>query len=248
MKGLLVTDFDGTLSKGYISMDFMDYLYLNKLYDKASYEKQQLAIKDYHEKKITYDAWCDVWGIFWAEGMAGQNTTVITEAAGDFFKSFKKNIYSSSYDIISHLKKNHDILCLSVGASEVISLAANDLGIENSVSTRLDIAPASSGKYTGGILTNLHMPGGKEKFLRELGFKVYIGLGDSGGDKGFLEMAEVPILLNPSADMKEHAARKGWLVEHSTTSPKIILEHIDARIVAYESGKTGSESVTSSQN
>jgi phosphoserine phosphatase len=219
------TDFDGTLSKGYISMDFMDFLFFERLYREDSYEAQQNALKDYKDNIISYDAWCEQWGILWAEGMKGQKTKDVEDAARIFYDGFRKNIYPSSYDIIKSLRMKYDVAMISVGANEVVSIAAEDLGIREVYATTLE----SYDRYTGRILTGLHLAGGKETFLKKEK-EQFIGLGDSHGDIGFLRMAKISIAMNPDNKLKEYAKSKDWLVLDSSQPSELLIERISSKI------------------
>jgi len=235
MKRLAISDFDGTLSKGYISMEFMDFLFHEQLYNSDVYEKQQQALKDQKSGKISYDEWCRQWGELWAEGMKGQHTMDIRAAAEDFFADFKKNIYSSSYEIINYLKESYDVILLSVGASEVIELAAKELGIEKVISTTLE----KTDIYTGKLLTSIHLPYGKENVIKAIEGKKYIGLGDSPGDLEFLKMVNVPIVMNPNDKMREISKELEWLCLNSNHhNPKELIDRINNEIAVTELSKS----------
>jgi HAD superfamily phosphoserine phosphatase-like hydrolase len=213
-KKIAVFDFDGTLAHGYISMKFLDYLYERKLYLKKSYEDQMKALDGYKNKKISYDKWCELWAIYWAEGLNKQKEIEVKKQAIGFFKNFKKNIYPASFEIINLLKKSkYKTICLSIGAYEVINLGAKELGMHETYSTKCEV---QNGIYTGKLSTDLHLPGGKERLLKEL-LKKYdkrksLGFGDSHSDIGFINLLNLKIALNPNEKLKEYAENNKWLV------------------------------------
>ena len=146
-------DFDGTLSRGYISMDFLDSLVANSLYLKKSYDNHMALLDSLKEGDISYDDWCLEWGLEWARGLKDQLVSNIDNHAKEFFDVFKGNIYSSSYHVVELLKeKGYTVNSLSVGASEVIKYAAKNLGMNDVYATELEKA---SGKYTARSKTNL---------------------------------------------------------------------------------------------
>lgn len=214
MVRLAVFDFDGTLSRDYISMNFLDYIFERGLYSKKSYDEQMNLLARLKKAEITYDNWCEKWAEVWALGLKGQNAEEVRKCALDFFETFKKNIYPTSYEIIKHFKsEDYKVIFLSIGAVEVISLAARELGVDEVYGTELEI---KKGVYTGKILTDFHRENGKEKFLREfLKGKSYdesVGFGDSDSDVGFMALLKKQIALNPSPKMEDSCNKNGWHV------------------------------------
>ena len=211
---LAVCDFDGTLSKGYVSMEFLDYLYERKAYSKDSYKEQMRLVELHKQGRLGYDDWCYQWGEVWAQGLKGQSTEKIAEHAASMFMDFKRNIYHVSYDIINHLEQTgYYVVCLSLGAFEVINLAAKELGMHKTYATRL---ASEKGIYTGKPSTDLHTPLGKEVLLQKI-MKEYdpansIGLADSNTDIGFLKLLEHPIAANPSEKMLAYANHNNWKI------------------------------------
>ena len=216
MKKIAIFDFDGTLSKGYISMKFLEYLHKKNTFSVAEYKNQIKMLREVKSGKLSYEDWCLEWGISWANGLKGQKKETINQYAKEFFKKFKRNIYPASYKIINLLKKRgYYTICLSVGAGEVISLACNGLGIDEEISTRLEI---KNGKYAGKILTKVHIPGEKRGEVmrilkrKNLDKRASYGFGDSESDICFLELVENPFLLNASDKIKNIGKERGWKI------------------------------------
>ncbi len=57
VKKIAFCNFDGTLSKGYISMGFLDYVYNQKTYSEQYYKKQMDLYSQVKNKEISYDYW-----------------------------------------------------------------------------------------------------------------------------------------------------------------------------------------------
>lgn len=228
MKKLAVCDFDGTLSKEYISMQFLDYLYEKKIYPAEFYNKQIELLNQHKKSILSYDDWCENWGEVWVCGLKGQSIDVVARHAADFFQVFKKNIYPVSYRLINYLKeKNYHVICLSVGASEVINLAGKELGMNKVYSTQLAF---ENRKYTGKLITNLHKPRGKEELLKlliekdDFAREDSLGLGDSDSDVEFMNMVEIPVAVNPSEKLFRYAKEKGWPVfDFEILKPELVL-------------------------
>ncbi len=216
MKKLAVCDFDGTLSKGYISMEFLDHVHNKGLHNGEAYKEQMHILTEHKKGRLGYGAWCKRWGELWAEGLKGQRVDDIAKEAIDFFRKFKANTYPNAYKLMEELaEQDYHIICLSLGAFEVINLAATDLKMDETYATK----PSSDrGFYTGSLSTNLHEPQGKEELLRKIlrqktfRTEASIGMGDSHTDIGFMSMLEIPIATNPSQKMKEHAQTNNWSI------------------------------------
>lgn len=205
IKKIAFCDFDGTLSKGYISMEFLDYVHAQRIYLEQCYEKQMGLYSQVKNKEISYDYWCDKWGELWAEGLKNQTYSMINKHAQDFFQQYKGNIYASSYQLIKNLKEaGYYVITASVGAYEVVSIAASALGMDECYATKLEFKDAIC---TGRLATNIHVPGGKEKALnriikeKNVTFENCIALGDSASDMEMFNLVKRPIALNPTLEL-----------------------------------------------
>jgi len=205
-------DFDGTLSKGFISMEFLDYVYKKGVYSKQNYENQMDLYTKAKDKKLSYELWCKRWGEEWAAGLKNQTYNAIEEQAKEFFKQFKSNIYDSSYSLIKNLKEaDYYIITISVGAYDVVNLAASALEMDECYATRLKFKDMVC---TGKLATSIHIPGGKEKAIKKIAkeknvpFENCIALGDSASDMEMFELVKKPIALNPTPELLKLAKQK----------------------------------------
>lgn len=206
-------DFDGTLSKGYISMDFLNYVYAQRIYSDQCYEEQMKLYSQAKNKEINYEYWCHKWGELWAAGLRNQAYTIINKHAQEFFEQFKGNIYKSSYLLIKTLKEaGYYVITASVGAYEPINLAASALGMEECYATKLEF---EEGICTGRLATDIHIPGGKKKALnrivkeKHVSFKNCMALGDSASDMEMFDLVKKSIALNPTQELSKLAKQKG---------------------------------------
>ncbi len=236
MRKAALFDFDGTLSSGYISMEFMDYLHGRGVYNDAAYREQRRIYGLQRSGAMTYDEWVERWGELWAEGLKGKGVAEVADCAKEFFKSFGHNIYRESRELVSLMAAAGFMsVVVSAGAYEVVSLAAADLGISQVYATRLE---ARDGVYTGSIETPMHLPDGKERMLSKLaGMFDYGGsyaFGDSVADASMLAMVGNPIALNPGAALREMAERRGWKVLYKNG----VVSGIDAALRGRSRGRS----------
>lgn len=230
--GFAFFDLDGTLSKGFISMDFMDYLYENRAYHPTAYGEQMEILGKYHNGNITYELWCAQWAGLWAKGLEGRTFSEIGYDAEQFFKGFRERIYGFSYDLVSHVKGlGYTPITVSMGAKEVVSLASDVLGMEACFATGADVD--ESGRYTGSLSTSLHLPGGKARVVSSFARPGNaLAFGDSASDVEMLERVGKPVALNPSDELRGIARRHGWpVLMHTSTrnEMKSAIAHAETR-------------------
>ncbi len=212
-----IFDFDGTLSRGFIWVEFIGYLHKKGIYKDEYYEKQMLTLDEYNRGILPYDKWCDEWGLIWTDALAGTRRDEIARNASEFFREFKNNIYTSSYELVRSVKERGFIpIIVSAAPYEILSLAANDLGIERVYATKLEIR---EGIYTGKVEVNMFSSEAKERIMDELrrnfNMGCSIGFGDSIGDTGMLEDVNIRVTLNPSDELKKLAEDRGWIIASS---------------------------------
>lgn len=201
-------DLDGTLSQGFISLAFMDYIHDRGLYADDDYQHQQDILAQYKAKTLSYDNWVTEWGTTWAHGLKGQQETEVRAAAKEFFETYKPNLYPQSRYLVTALKEHgYDNLMISAGVYEVVDLARQELGLDGTLATR---AHVEHGVYTGALDTNLHVHTGKAEAIGKLGGHPTFAFGDSSGDIGMLSLADVPVALNPNEDLAREATQRGW--------------------------------------
>ncbi len=214
MKKVAFSDFDGTLAKGYISMEFMDFLHNKGIYSREAYAKQGALFQEHKTGNVSYDRWVEKWALLWAEGLKGREEKEVKNAALEFFKSFEPNIYKSSYELVKLLKgKGYCTVAISVGAMDIIRIAGKRLGFDKIYATEPE---KSHGIFTGNLKTRLHLPSGKQeiiagilhtgKFRQEGSF----AFGDSASDAGMLGCAEQAIALNPNKELIDMAKKNSW--------------------------------------
>ncbi|MDQ7825938.1 MAG: HAD family phosphatase [Candidatus Eremiobacteraeota bacterium] len=204
-------DFDGTLSRGFISMDFLDYAHEKGLYSDKEYRHQMDILDKYKNKTMSYDDWVEEWGRSWARGLEGRKQSDLDAAAKVFFESFKGNIYPEAERIVAELRsRGYSTVMVSAGVSETADIAGRELGFDAVIATRCKVI---DGVYTGELATSLHTASGKGKMVDELeaayGAPTF-AFGDSSGDIGMLSRSRHPVCLNPNSELRTVARQKGW--------------------------------------
>jgi len=159
-------DFDGTLSQGYISMEFLNFLFREGICPPDIYRQQMDLYQKAQAGKVTYEQWCDQWGRLWPLGLSGRKETVIRNLARRFFQQFRKKIYSFALLLIKFLKQQgYQCLLLTVRATEVVESAADYLAITQFYGSKV---LTENGVYGDRLITDLHQRRGKQRFMRRL--------------------------------------------------------------------------------
>ena len=226
MEKIAFLDFDGTLSNGYITNEFIDHLIERNIYPKEHLVAIEEGREQFLARKIDHDQMCTIVLGNWTEGLKNQFTNTVRLNAMEFIKTYKKNIYPSSFRLIKYLKeKGYHPIIISAAPHEVISLIGEELGIRETYSTKAEI---KSGLYTGKTITNLHLAQGKAELIKKIAeennvhLQKCIAMGDAGGDLNMLETVGIPIVLNPHKTFLNTAEEKGWpIFYHDTIMEKL---------------------------
>ena len=111
------SDIDGTLSKGFVSVDFIRYLgNLGKL-DSQAFCYHEKLMQDYAEKKIKYIDLVPKWAKSMAQCFKGINEKELNFLAEKFFSEWiNEKIYSSTKPLIILLKsRGYKVFLISAG-------------------------------------------------------------------------------------------------------------------------------------
>jgi HAD superfamily phosphoserine phosphatase-like hydrolase len=226
MVKVVFTDIDGTLLKGFITVDFVSYLYKNNLFDKNAYEKQLQLMTDYKNGSIGFVPWLKEWAIIWGAGIKGKKQSEILEAANIFFIFFKNKIFPSSKKLMNIFhKKGYLVVGVSVGVMETAELVKEYLGLDYIIASQAEI---KNGFYTGKIITNLHTSDGKKLVIEEfcnlvrVDLNESISIGDTMHDLQLFNIVKKKVALNPNKELLKYAKQHNFLVcTHSNILKKI---------------------------
>lgn len=134
-------------------------------------------------------------------------------AIGAVFEEYKDQVYTYSRDLLLKLKKeNYLLFAISGSQTEIVAKIANYYGFDDYTGTVYERSDKGfSGSKTIGSLN-------KDETLKRLvkkhgaSFRNSVGVGDSRSDISMLELVEIPIALNPEADLFKHAKQQGWKI------------------------------------
>ncbi|MDE1861242.1 MAG: haloacid dehalogenase-like hydrolase [Candidatus Micrarchaeota archaeon] len=223
-----ISDFDGALANGNLTISYAHYMNRIRLLSNRTLLRIMELVAEKNAGNISHEEF-DIQGIrTFAQGMKGVDVEIAERTAAKVFGLFRPSIYASSYGVAPLFGENgyHTIL-MSVGIMEVTSLAALELGFGEVHATVLE---RRKGVYTGEVVSDLHMPGGKGRAIENrrpaLDLRRSSAMGDSQADESILHIVGKPFALNPSAHLRATAETHGWTV----LSHENVLEGITAAL------------------
>ena len=157
-------------------------------------------------------------------------------AADAVFEEYKDQVYTYTRDLIAKLREDsYFLIAISGSQSEIVQRIAGYYGFDDFVGTVYVRSKLGfSGAKTIGSLN-------KDKTLRQLvkkhglSFSGSVGVGDSRSDIAMLELVQIPIALNPEADLYLVAKEKGWRIVLERKNMVYELEKINGK---YQLAKT----------
>ncbi len=137
--------------------------------------------------------------------------TDFNHAVDQVFEKYKDQTYRYTRQLIKQCKADgYTLLAISGSPEEIVAKIADYYGFDDYVGTK---HVRKNGRFTGEIIVASHH---KPELLNtlitkhHLDFAGSIGVGDSEGDIGMLELVQHPIAFNPSQKLFRHAEANRW--------------------------------------
>ncbi len=217
-KKVVFSDIDGTLSEGFIILDFINFLKKDGFISNEFYSNQLSLTKDYKNGVISYFDWLEKWGISLANELSGKKQSVLISKAKKFFPEFLGKIPSSSKDLINYFhEKGYLVVGITAGLFECSSLIKDYLGIDILFAS---VIKANNDVYCNQMETDLNKPNGKEKLIKKfcekngVSLDDCVGLGDSMQDYEILKLTGKKIAVNPDSGLKKIALENNILISN----------------------------------
>lgn len=143
----------------------------------------------------------------------------------------RDRVYRYTRDLIKELKrKGYYLLAISHSPKLILEPFCKSLGFNKVYGFMYEIGPGN--RFTGEV-EELHLIGNKALILKRALEKEHItleksvGVGDTEGDIGFLEMVARPICFNPNERLYKYAKRMDWEV---VVERKDVIYRIDSKL------------------
>ncbi len=207
-------DFDGTVISGYSATAFMQ----------EQVKRGTLSVRELVE----------LFGAMASFGMGNMGFSAMMIATSQFLRGIREDayinfgrelfeshiarlIYPESRALVqAHLKKGHTVAIISSATPYQVEPAAQDLGIDKVLCTRLEVD--EKGNFTGAVIQPTCFGQGKVTAAESLAEQYGVDLdksffySDSDDDIQLLERVGNPRPLNPNSRLMMIADRRGWPV------------------------------------
>lgn len=216
MKKFAVFDIDGTLIRWQLYHSMADTLARQGHIDEQVYQDMKDARMAWKRRQGASDSFkqyeSQVISVY-ETVLKRLSYSQFETAVNAVFSEYKDQVYTYTRDLITSLKQEGYILfAISGSQSEIVAKIVEYYGFDDFVGTVYERA----GKGFSGVKTigSLH----KDKTLKYLakkhglGFSGSVGVGDSKSDIAMLKLVDVPIALNPEAELFKEARARGWKI------------------------------------
>ena len=208
-------DIDGTLVRGSIGVDFVNWLYERGEFPKDIKEIINQADDLHSTGQISYIERGKIILTHWAKGFSGMSVEKLRKLCDEHNKTYT-NIFDGSIELV-HTLKDHGFVIMSLTRPfEEIILSLDDMhniGFDDVFGTRMEIR---DGLYTGKLLNEMWDLPAKGLLLesaiaqKDLSPHGSFAFGDTVQDISMLEQAEHPVCLHPTEDLLAEANRRNW--------------------------------------
>lgn len=216
---IVFSDIDGTLSKGFLTVEFLRWLNKNhpKLINEKYFLEHENLLKLYANNKIKYLDLVPKWSKSVAYSLERKESKKVKEKAIKFFNIWKKkSIYSSTYELVNLAKENNYLFILVSGGWDYFAeLFAKEIGANDFVGMKIK---ENHGYFRHVFMNDVRTKKGKSIEIKKLIKKnkskkeFCIGLGDSIQDTAIFKNTNFIIALNPNNELLKLAKKNNWVV------------------------------------
>jgi HAD superfamily hydrolase (TIGR01490 family) len=149
--------------------------------------------------------------------LRGYHPGDLRELVGEALETVLKPLVNRDpLDLVArHRERGEPVFVVSAALQEIVGALAEELGFDGALGTICEVGP--DGRYTGRPVRSLHGEA-KAVAVREVAEREGIDLAastaysDSHTDLPFLEVAGLPVAVNPDRALRRIARERGWEV------------------------------------
>ena len=153
--------------------------------------------------------------------VAGHKVDDVVGLGDDFITQVAHSVTDEARELLDlQAAAGRDRFVVSATSQEIVSMLAEEIGIEGALGTRSRVV---DGRYTGDLDGPFCYGAGKveaiEQLAAERGYDLSASyaFSDSMSDLPMLERVGHPVVVNPDGKMRDEAVRRGWPVIEFTT-------------------------------
>lgn len=211
---LAIFDIDGTVFRSAVEMEIVDRMIQRGMLPQRDYEEVVNAKDAWKNRQGTFEQYTDRFVHFMEHEFAGVSEREYTKLARQVIDEMKDHQYRYTRVLIGKLRRRGYVLIAISGMLLYALKIYNEyLGFDYIYGSEFAI---SDGKFTGqaiGLQPYYNKARVVKYFLSEhaeFTMSGSVGVGDTEGDVGFLELVERPIAFNPNKKLYTMAKRRGW--------------------------------------
>jgi len=217
MEKAVFSDLDGTLSKGFLTVDFVRWLAKKGALEKEPFALHERLMREYKEGKIKYIDLVPKWSRSIAECFSGIEEKELKRLAGEFFEEWKKNIFPSTKPLVALLHGHgYMFFLISAGWDCLVEKTSEEINADGFRAMKIK---RENGKFLPILENELFSEKGKEqeikKIISELKIAKTMGFGDSIQDAAIFKSVKKPVALNPSEELLVKAKKENWYIADS---------------------------------
>ncbi|TDG15418.1 HAD-IB family hydrolase [Seongchinamella unica] len=206
-----IFDFDGTIIAGYSATVFIREQLRRGDISTRDFVEIARAMTSFGLGNLGFSGMMAVTSQF----MRGIDEETYLQVGEELYtRQIARRIYPESRALVNaHLARGHTVAIISSATPYQVAPAAEDLGIEHLLCTRLEVV---DGKFTGGVVKPTCFGQGKVDAAEDLAAQVGADLddgffySDSTDDQLLLERVGHPRALNPSDKLQRLAHKNNW--------------------------------------
>lgn len=187
---ICLSDWDGTLRRGYVVRDWMEYLLGHGIVSKNSVARMLSYFDQYEGNRIQYPEMAEMIVRTYAESLCGQHAKHLEGMAREFVAR-DEGIFEFATPLISYLRDAKiDIVIVTGAPAVVVRHFAHRLNIKSYHA--LELATDNAGVFVGKVAANTALKEQKQIIVDEFKkrpAKIVLALGDSSSDEPLFDAA-----------------------------------------------------------
>lgn len=213
-KPVAIFDIDGTIFRNSLLIELHWKMVKAGIIPRSAIKKLDERYWSWVTRKGSYDEYLLEVIESFNEFIIGVPTSTIANLAKQVVKTQSSIVYRYTRALVTKLRKTHQLVAISGSPQIVVREFARAWDFDYYIGTQHAIKNGAFARGPIWVASD-----NKKEALRKLQDqhdfiigKRSVGVGDTVSDVAILDMVSVPICLNPTAELYQVAARRGWKV------------------------------------
>ena len=194
---LCLLDWDGTLRKGYTTLDWLMFLHQQNIVEKSHIQELRLLDAAFQEEKIKYEEFVRDVADIYARAINGKQKSEIAVLADQFVKIDEANLFSFCKPLLHRLRLFHVNVVVISGAPIEPLLAYSKTLAFNRV-FGVEVSTSDDGVYTNSVKANYGLLASKIQSVQDVvtaDTTVLLAIGNSINDLPLLSVAKQGLFI-----------------------------------------------------